>query len=1199
MAKSSKAKSAKEYLLNPDKDPIQAATALYGKYRGSNFISAVDAVVRGTFSLSTSIIKGTFKFTTTVAKNINTQARVTERIKNVASTLIGTENTDNAINFVDQARAEVFKGYEAAAKNIAQSATGDANSNYKDIILQGSSKVIKNMKIAANAATGVNYDVRNMIKNSIVVDIETGGLFKDAPIIQLAMTDTSKMEDVKKMTADQIAKMNPREQIEKGFLELNLLPEAIIRDTTGENKTFKMFGYMPRSADEFGKVFGTWAVEKDANGKSKFKLHEFYEEMADEVMADGSKRISDARYAEIMQKAKAQGFIELTNGQRFYSQREAAKWSMFFSKQGAKENKSLIAANLSFESFRIGKLWNYFIKDTVGPVTGTDKVTNLQLNPSEVDFLNQDEDLLKAFGKDVTTGEITGHREVREMLMASWKSKYKLNILDENNYYFVDKFNKMRDLGESNQMIGLFPEWMKRTGKGLKTADQLQLTKMLFSGLMQTGFSPLGNDVFSGTKIDFATRVVLGEVEAHTALSDVFHQTELLTKGKLGDLVSDVYNIFKAQDSSSVRDQVKSFFSAARILTDNKKKAWFDLDTIFRQTQISVADPRLKVTENGVSKALMYHGTANEIAKQFNVDKELMRISETVDAWTGIDSSIFSEKNLESASILKEVEYDDGTKEVKRFYTSGKEPFSMGQASGKSRHEMLTQDGTSLHVGYTQHDYNLQKKVEERFAELTSGGMDADDARKHIKNWLAEQYAETPGMKATGRKAGDVRARLGEIMQMLPGAELGEELNKRMSGKGLDSRIIEQLKDRIDKAAEMAKTDWAPSGKFFSDMGAGVKDILKGNRRISDITLDSIKGLPESFVAKTFNVDSKLASYAVRAGGRVAGLGMAAIGIGAGLGLGYMVDAPSWKKTTGEILRMTGEERTVLPEGHYQKAGNLSQVTESFTGPVDQTNPSGIALRAIDESKVDYAVGDGDTIQILSKGFFGLGRKSLGSVRVAGIDTPEVAHGGGGGGGPGDMPFSQPGKNYLTNVLSARTGATVAIGSRETYGRAVGLVTDKEGINYSYQMIQQGLASALYREKRSEDLMNQSAFNAAENVARKSEKGMWAQPFYYGAQANIDPRDRVGWNKMTPNNMAQFHFDRSPGSSQEQSLAQLSEMQHMGPDRAINTIGDTVFANSMHQMDKGHLQKSTMADMQQMALMNSMQRNRGRGKDRR
>jgi endonuclease YncB( thermonuclease family) len=479
--------------------------------------------------------------------------------------------------------------------------------------------------------------------------------------------------------------------------------------------------------------------------------------------------------------------------------------------------------------------------------------------------------------------------------------------------------------------------------------------------------------------------------------------------------------------------------------------------------------------------------------------------------------------------------------------------------------------------------------------------MGADEARMDTKNWLAEQYAETPGMKGTGRTVEHVTERLGQIMDMLPGGELGKELNDRMGGgkKKFDTLIMDELQGHIKKAADLAASEWSPSGKFFSDIGSGIKDIAKGNTRISDITLDSIRSLPESFVGKTFGVNNKLASYAVKAAGRVAGLGMAAIGLGVGLGLGYMVDEPSWKKTTGEILRMTGEEREVLPEGHYKRAGNLSQVTQSFTGPVDQTNPDGIALRAIDESKVDYAVGDGDTIQILSKGFLGMGRKSLGSVRVAGIDTPEVAHAGGGAGGPGDMPFSQPGKNYLTNVLSARTGATVAIGTRETYGRAVGLVTDKEGINYSYQMIQQGLASALYREKRSEDLMNQSAFNSAENVARKSEKGMWAQPFYYGAQANIDPKDRKGWNKMTPDNMAQFHFDKSPGSSQEQSLAQLSEMQHMAPDRAINTIGDAAFTGTTQQMDKAHLQKSTMANMQQMALMGSMRRNRGRGKDRR
>jgi endonuclease YncB( thermonuclease family) len=1209
-------KTTRAYLLNPNKDPIKEAVALYGQHSSNGAISKVDAVVRGSFSLATSIIKGTFKFSTKVAKSLNKNLHVTHKIRNVVDTLIGTNNNDELIKFGDDVRKDVISKYRSLSGALSIAATGNPNADPKDIAIEGSSAVVKAMKRAALSAAGRDLGVHDLVNNSIVVDIETGGLFKHAPIVQLAMADQSRAHALRGLSEAQIGRMSAKDQLDQGFLSLQLLPEAIIRDEAREgydaagnlvkrDPTYKAFTLMPRSAEEFEASFKEWALKKQG-----YKVKQFYDEFADETIQDPNdptktiRRLSDQRLIDIQDMMDRQGFISLSDGQRLYSQREAAKWSMIFAKQGSKENKNLVAANLSFESFRIGKLWSYFTEDRTGVTSGTDADFNLAMNTSSVNHLNDDADIIDAFGS-----ALEGHKDVRSMLMATWRSKYKLNVLDENNYYFVDEARKLRAVGATNELIKLYPEYLGRLGGGLKATDQQVLTRMMFSGLMQTGHSRMSNDIFSGVKIEWSTKIVLGEEETHQALSDVLQQGRLLKEGKLAAAANDVFNVFQAQESTSIRDQFKSLNSVISILFDRKKKAWFDLDTVFRNTQIAGFEDQ-KVA------GLMYDsGTASEIMKQWNIDKEILRIEETVDAYTGVTDSLYSQSSLGAHGRTFSIPDKNGLVLDVPVPTGAREPFSIGDFRSSKTHEMISSDGTSLKVHHTASDYNLPEEVQAIFNRHLNQGKTQDEAREETKKWLVDRYAATASVQSTGRTAADVQSRRTSLLGLFAsdderrkhlddilssGSKYIEEMITGDKAKGIKGF----LEPMIDAAAKRATSD-DPAMKydFFHDAYTGAKQFVNVKSMsevkdrmaaVRDIQLSTISSLPKNFIQKTFDVDEKMANWVLKHAARPLGLLGAAAGIGAIASADYLIDRKDWKKTTGELLKMTGEEKEILPEGYYKKQGSLSDVSKTYGGGnIDHTNPGGIAISEIDSSKVDYAVGDGDTLQVISKGFLGFGRKSLGSVRLAGMDTPETSHGGGS--GPGAMPEAEPPKQYLTNVLSARTGSKVVVGGNKTYGRGVGMVVDESGINYSYETVNQGLGSVLYRETKYDDLMDQSAFNKAEYVAKKSEKGMWANPFYYGAQSGISGRERTGWNKLTPKTAKKFNFDRSPGSTEEQVSSKTAIEQQERMNNSINMLGQPGFGFSQESYNR----KMAMAQSQQAALAGSMTRNRGRGKDRR
>jgi endonuclease YncB( thermonuclease family) len=1302
------------YLTNPSKDPIKKALALRGKYVTGNALSAVDASVRGSFSTAISIAKGTWKAASFVGSLLNSMNPAPAAIRSATETLIGKTKSDEMFVFMNEAMADLSLDLRNAVSKIAYNVTDKQEPTLAEFLIGASSVAIDRAKRTMGEAVGISDAATRTVEGMLALDIETGGLYKDAPIVQTGMAIGSAAQEVQEFldkNPELVARMSPEEQMKAGFLNLQLVPEAIIRDQftrdafgNEREATYKAFTHLPASREQFEKTFGSWALNKEG-----YMVSAYYEEFADpdtgvipeETLANIKAELDSQGYVELkkttpamkvmVEKTLEDGTTEIVEEERharLYSQQTSATYAYVMQKLHSLKNGTLMAANLAFESFRTGKAQSYFIENTL-----TDKPNqeafNVAMYPDSRQAINQSETILNLRneqGELVHPTGIAGTDDMRSMYAATWRKHTKLNILDSNNYYYSNEMNKLRSRGTSNEMIDLFDQAFESTAYGLRTFDQLDFTKMLYSGLMHTGYMPMDNDVYSGGKIEWATETVLGETETHTATDDALKQIKLLTTGKLVKTVNDLFNIKKAATSPGFSDQLHAGFSVFRILADYQKRSWLDLQKIFRETNIGpIVDPKTGITYGGGNEVIPdrilaesgenVSSSATEILKRRNIDTELLKWNETLLGWTGDDDSLFAQTSSAQDQrgqkfVLEEgkaTPWDGKTRlapgaVVVHSNTSGIDPFSLGTESGVTRHEMRKSDGTSLFLQTRQHNWQLELEVRERFAELTGQGHTTESARSVINTEVLNKYAKTDSLKSRGIIGEDLIRRSGFLQahfSIQPGGARGAL--KAILGGGKEASLESQIKERLgpamQQAAQRAKQGVSinlgnfeqPAKNLFNylttstaagggvteklsfsaqtadDTAAGIQRVAPGvgsvfrnlrNKKdqIAEMKVSEVKSMiaevPKNLIKTIFNADDGLADWALKNGARHLG-GMAAVGaIAVAGGVGYSIDGPSWKPTTKEVLKMTGEEREILGEGHRKKGGNLSSVTTSFTGRMDKGNPAGIALQAIDSSRVDYAVGDGDTIEILSKGFLGSGRQKLGSIRVSGMDAPEVAHAGGGG-TPGQMPEANPAKQYLTNVLSGLQDAQVVIGGGETFGRAVGLVVDQKGTNYSYEMVKQGLASVLYREKPENDITDQAAYNAAENSARRSNSGMWSNPFYYEAQSGIAGADRKGWNKLSPGYAKKFNFAKSPGTSSEQVLEMtMPEAEALNPPNTMDM--SEMFAAEKYNAstmslnleatggDTGYAQKKAlMADLQQTTLANAMQRNRGRGKDRR
>ena len=218
-------------------------------------------------------------------------------------------------------------------------------------------------------------------------------------------------------------------------------------------------------------------------------------------------------------------------------------------------------------------------------------------------------------------------------------------------------------------------------------------------------------------------------------------------------------------------------------------------------------------------------------------------------------------------------------------------------------------------------------------------------------------------------------------------------------------------------------------------------------------------------------------------------------------------------------------------------------------------------MKEVDLSKFRVEVEDADTLTLHR-----LGRKSI-SIRMAGIDAPEVSHKGESYAAykkPGSMPYGEEATQRLKELVSQGDLSLVIQDGEQTYGRYIGAVfSGKQNLNL--QLVQEGMVAALPYGSQSESLESQKAFGIAEKYAFNSGSGMWSQPyykeFYYSDRATFNSLvsyDRIAMNRRYANlamdmesagiDMSQRNAERKESMALAQNAA-LFDMMSGNPGR--------------------------------------------------
>ena len=202
-------------------------------------------------------------------------------------------------------------------------------------------------------------------------------------------------------------------------------------------------------------------------------------------------------------------------------------------------------------------------------------------------------------------------------------------------------------------------------------------------------------------------------------------------------------------------------------------------------------------------------------------------------------------------------------------------------------------------------------------------------------------------------------------------------------------------------------------------------------------------------------------------------------------------------------------------------------------------------LVGIDLTKGNWKVSadDADTILIKRGGIRGaissfFGQNQGYSFRLAGIDSPEVAHANEGFHAP--QPHGEESAIIFQRMLADSKSLQLVFDPKQTtYGRALGAVI-ADGKNLNYELVKQGQAAFLPFGKSENAIIDYGPLKAMEARAHGANQGMWQTPW---AQAFYDisqeSRNRITFNTFTkPERIVESGAKLSALSLMEQAQAQ-------------------------------------------------------------
>ena len=170
---------------------------------------------------------------------------------------------------------------------------------------------------------------------------------------------------------------------------------------------------------------------------------------------------------------------------------------------------------------------------------------------------------------------------------------------------------------------------------------------------------------------------------------------------------------------------------------------------------------------------------------------------------------------------------------------------------------------------------------------------------------------------------------------------------------------------------------------------------------------------------------------------------------------------------------------------------------------VDASGYAGMAkghLFRVNLSNYKISAEDADTIVLQKKGvrsalsgFFGMNEQF--KLRMAGIDAPETAHGGGR--WKSAMPYADAGATALQHMLAGGGNIELLVDPTNiTYGRQVATVF-QDGRNINLDLVKKGYAAYLpFRKKGHKEMYNPQVFSRMEKLAQGGDRNMWGSPFF-------------------------------------------------------------------------------------------------------
>lgn len=190
-----------------------------------------------------------------------------------------------------------------------------------------------------------NTGLPPVLRNALLLDIETGGLNRWAPILQIGIADTNSLDMAQDLT----------KQLAKGE-QIHVFPFANVRDVLkvdeqGQKRkpSWKVKPHVIKTAESFQEEFGDWAFRPE---NAHLQVKELYEGLGGEVTQEHLKTL------------RTQGYIDVA-GTRWHNPAHVAQKLANRLEDAANRGMSLVAANNPFEGQRLGLFFQAWTKGNI------------------------------------------------------------------------------------------------------------------------------------------------------------------------------------------------------------------------------------------------------------------------------------------------------------------------------------------------------------------------------------------------------------------------------------------------------------------------------------------------------------------------------------------------------------------------------------------------------------------------------------------------------------------------------------------------------------------------------------------------------------------------------------------------------------------------------------------------------------------